>query len=129
MVPPKSSLFELELDGETLIVTPTHDLGEFGMYRFDEEAPTLLRFWNESATRNVVVDFHRTDYFGSTTLGLLVKVHQFVKKRGGKMVICGVSRHENEVFLRTRLDSLWPICPSRDEALALVEARPKKQTV
>ncbi|MDP1797254.1 MAG: hypothetical protein Q8K78_07220 [Planctomycetaceae bacterium] len=58
-------LFELELDHETLIVTPIHDLGEFGMSGFDEEAPALLRFWNESAARNVIVDFHGTDYFGS----------------------------------------------------------------
>lgn len=127
MVIPKSSLFELELDGETLIVTPTHNLGEFGMSRFDDEAPALLRFWHESGAKNVIVDFHRTDYFGSTTLGLLLKVHKFVKKRRGTMVICGTSNHEREVFSATRLDDLWPICSSRTAAMALVQPSPVKQ--
>jgi len=128
MTLPASSLFDLELDGETLIATPRRDLGEFSMSRFDEEAPALLRYWHESAARNVVVDFHRTDYFGSTTLGLLVKVYKFVKKRGGKMVICGTSNHEREVFAATRLDDLWTIAATREEALALVLS-PHRQSI
>ncbi len=33
------------------------------------------------------------------------------------MAFCNVSSHEQEVLRLTRLDTLWPICSTREQAL------------
>jgi hypothetical protein len=38
------------------------------------------------------------------------------------MAICNVSEHEREILDVTRLSKLWPLCASREEALAVVRA-------
>jgi hypothetical protein len=37
------------------------------------------------------------------------------------MAFCGVSDHEREILKVTKLDGLWPICDSREEALKAVQ--------
>jgi hypothetical protein len=36
------------------------------------------------------------------------------------MAFCRVSEHEREILQATRLDGLWPVCLSREEALHAV---------
>jgi anti-anti-sigma factor len=121
MVPPPSALFDVEIVGNVLVITPRENLGEFGITHFEQEAPILLQFWNEAGAIHAIVDFHRTDYFGSTMLGLLVKLGRYAAGLGGRLVMCGVSNHEAEVIAVAGLQHQWPTCATRDEALALVQ--------
>ena len=67
--------------------------------------------------KNVVLDFRRTDYYGSTALSFFVKIWKRVREVGGQMVFCNLSEHEREILAMTSLDALWPICHSRESAL------------
>jgi anti-anti-sigma factor len=69
----------------------------------------------------VVLDFRKTDYYGSTALGFFVKLWKRVRDRDGRMAFCGVSDHEREILRVTHLDGMWPICSSREEAVQAVE--------
>ena len=70
-----------------------------------------------------MLDFHKTDYYGSTALGFFLKLWTRARKRNGRMAFCNVSAHEKEILQATRLDHVWPICSSRREALEAVKGR------
>ena len=72
---------------------------------------------DDPSIRNVVVDFGRTDYFGSSALGLLVRLEQEVRRRDGGMALCNVSAHEQDILRVTGLDALWTVRPSREETI------------
>jgi anti-anti-sigma factor len=116
-----AGIFEIEQKDDTMIVVPNMDLRELAYKQIEEGARKVLDLLNGTDIKNVVLDFHKTDYYGSTALGLFVRVWKRVSRRNGRMVFCNVSEHEKEVLQITHLDQLWPVCSSRSEALAAVK--------
>jgi anti-anti-sigma factor len=116
--------FEVELAGETLIVTPVMDLRELDYSGIEAGAREILDRLGNSTIKNVVLDFHKTDYYGSTALGFFVKLWKRVKERKGRMALCCLSEHEREILAVTKLDGVWPICSSRQEAIKSVRGGP-----
>jgi anti-anti-sigma factor len=112
--------YEIEHDGDILIITPLVDLRELDYQEIESGMSNVLDRVGDGTVRNVVVDFHRTDYFGSTALGFFVKLCQRLRRSHGNLAFCNLSGHEREILEVTRLDHLWPICSSRAEALAVV---------
>ncbi len=119
----QNKLFEIEREDETLIVTPALDLSEVDYSQIEEGGEEILDLLKRACVRNLVLDFHRTDYYGSTALGFFVKLWKWVSKQNGKMAVCNLSEHEREILAFTRLDMLWPIGSSREEALAAVRGK------
>jgi stage II sporulation protein AA (anti-sigma F factor antagonist) len=115
-------LIEVERRGATLVLTPQQDLRELDYREIEAEGEELLRLADAPAVKNVVVDFSRTDYFGSTALGLLARLWKRVRARGGRLALCNVSAHESEIMEVAGLTSFWPIYPSQEDALAAVAA-------
>jgi anti-anti-sigma factor len=116
--------FAIEQEADTLVLTPATDLGELTFQSVETEAAEILDLLVKSCLKNVVIDFHRTDYFGTSVLGYCLKLWKRVRSQGGHMAFCNVSDHEREILRCTRLDSLWAICGSRDEALEAVRTGP-----
>ena len=114
-------LFEIEQQDDTIIVVPTVDLRELDYQGIEGGARDVLNLLNGTGIKNVVLDFHKTDYYGSTALGFFVKLWKRVRLRNGRMAFCNVSAHEKEILQVTSLDHLWPICSSRSEALEAVK--------
>jgi anti-anti-sigma factor len=119
--------FEVERKGQTLVVTPRTNLRELDYEAIEAGAGEILHLLGNGTIRNVVLDFHRTDYYGSTALGFFVKLWKRVRDRNGRMAFCGVSEHEREILRATNLDGLWPICSSRQEAFEAVTSAGKKE--
>lgn len=116
-----NSAFEVEREGQTLIVTARTDLRELDYAQIEAGARDILHLLGNGTIKNVILDFHKTDYYGTTALGFFVKLWKRVRDRGGRMAFCGVSSHEREILQVTNLDGLWPICSSREEALKAVQ--------
>jgi anti-anti-sigma factor len=114
-------IFQLERSDDTIIVVPTVDLRELDYQRIEEGASGILDILDGTGIQNVVLDFYKTDYYGSCALGFFVKLWKRVRGRNGRMVFCNISDHEKEILRVTHLDYLWPICPSRGEALKAVK--------
>jgi anti-anti-sigma factor len=114
------AVFDIEVEGETIIVTPAEDLGELGFQQIGADGKEVLALLERSPARNVVVDFRRTDYYGSTALGFFVRLWKRVRGRNGRMAFCNVSAHEKEILRVAKLDQLWPVCSTREEALVAV---------
>ena len=115
-----ANVFEIERQGDTVIVTPVMNLGEFAFHEVESEAATVLSLLDKGDVKNVVLDFHRTDHYGSTALGFFIKLLKRVRSLNGRMALCNVSAHEMDILRLLKLDKVWPICTSRDEALAVV---------
>ena len=113
-------IFEVEHTGDTIIVVPVVDLRELNFLQLEAGAKRILDLLTSTGTKNVVMDFRKTDYYGSTALGFFVKLLKRVRERNGRMAFCNVSEHEKEILQITKLNQLWPICSSRIEALTAV---------
>ncbi len=80
----------------------------------------VLELMERADFRIAIVDFHRTNYFGSAALGLLVEMRKQLRKCNGGMVLCGISDNELEILRVTGLEAMWPICTSRENALRML---------
>jgi anti-anti-sigma factor len=117
-------IFEIDQVNDTLIVVPTMDLRELDYQRIEKGARKILELLRDTHIRNVVLDFHKTDYYGSSALGFFLKLWKKVRSRNGRMAFCNVSSHEREILQITSLDHFWPICLSMREALEAVSGAP-----
>jgi anti-anti-sigma factor len=114
-----AGIFEIEQQDDTIIIVPAVDLRELD-YQSEEGARTILDLLNGTGIKNVVMDFHKTDYYGSSALAFFMKLWMRVRKQNGRMAFCNVSAYEKEILQITKLDHLWPICSSRIEALEAI---------
>ena len=113
-------VFEVIQIGETVILVPHANLSEFEFELIEEAGNEVLQRLDNVQAKNVVIDFHLTDYYGSTAIGFFIKLWKRVRKVGGHMAFCNVSVHERQILELTKLDTLWDVCGTRDEALATV---------
>ena len=118
----KNSIFDFEQSADTLVLIPNTDLRELEFDALEAGSAEVFEALNSETVSNVIIDFHRTDYYGSTALAFFVKFWKRIKSRGGKMVFCEVSMHEQEILELTNLTSLWPVFNKRQEATDAIQA-------
>jgi anti-anti-sigma factor len=116
----KHNMLQQRQVGQTLVITPTSDLREFEFDEVEAAAEFTLKQVGSGAARNVIIDFRNTDFYGSTALAFFVKLWKRVTSAGGELAFCNVSQHEREILEITRLETLWPLCDSLEQALAAV---------
>jgi anti-anti-sigma factor len=117
-----TGLFAVERLPDTLVVTPLADLGEFAYQGGESEAGQVYGLLNDPSVKHLVMDLERTAYFGSSAVEFFVRLWTRLRTRNGSMAFCNLSPQEEEILKLTNLDSLWPICGSREEALRRVGA-------
>ena len=71
----------------------------------------------------LILDLSATQHIGSSFIELLVRAWKRIQERGGTMVLCGLQPFCIEVLEITRLNTLWPAYPTRDEAVAALTGR------
>jgi anti-anti-sigma factor len=114
-------LIVVERQGDTLVLTAKRDLRELEFQQIGEEQEEVLhRLTSDPSLLNVVVDFDRTDYFGSSAVGMFTRLWKLVRGRGGRMAFCNLSPHEEDILGAVGLIGLWPIYTSRAVAIQAV---------
>jgi anti-sigma B factor antagonist len=71
----------------------------------------------------LVLDFLQTTHIGSSFIELLVRAWKRLNQRNGTMVLCSVQPFCREVLQITRLDSLWTMYPTEEEAVSALSRR------
>src|SRR5215207_7327321 len=71
---------------------------------------------DSSGIVRIVVDLSELPYFGSMLLDLLVVLWRRVGRRDGRLILYKPSAVGREVLSAARLDQLWPVAETRDEA-------------
>ena len=110
-------LFDVERQGDTLIVTPQCDASECRYLNVRAAWKTLLRRLDEPGIVNLVIDFGDVALVGSETLGLVPVLARNVQDIGGQSVLCNVSDELQTALNALSFGDLWRQVPSRQEAL------------
>jgi anti-sigma B factor antagonist len=96
------------------------ELGSLNESEIVHETDELLQLINTSLPTNLVIDLLRADYLGTVMLGAVVKLWKRIAQCGGNLVLCNVSENVLQVLRLTKLDTIWTICGSRDQALRTI---------
>ncbi len=67
--------------------------------------------------QRVIVDFGRLDFISSSGLRVLLLAAKALKADAGKLILCGMRTHIEEVFRISGFDRIIPIEASREAAL------------
>ena len=65
-----------------------------------------------------MVDFTRTGYIDSSGLGVLVSMSKKIREQGGELRLAGLNEDLQTLFELTKLDTLFAITKTPEEALA-----------
>lgn len=107
-------LQKTELDGGILLVTLTGSLDIAGAGVLD------LPFSVISGSRDkVIVDLTAVDFLASIGVRTIIKTAKPIAQRGGRMVLVNPNEAVQKVLVSTGVDTLVPIVPDRDAAVAL----------
>ncbi len=71
----------------------------------------------EQGARLVIVDFTNAAYIDSSGLGALVSLGRRLRELGGDVRLAGLNDDLRTLFELTRLDALFPLFSSRDDAV------------
>ena len=71
----------------------------------------------EGGERKFVVDFTETGYIDSSGLGVLVSLSKKIREQGGELRLSSLNEDLRTLFELTKLDTLFKIADSLDEAL------------
>jgi anti-sigma B factor antagonist len=72
----------------------------------------------EGGARKLLVDFTQTGYIDSSGLGVLVSLSKKIREQGGELRLAGLNDDLRTLFELTKLDTLFQITDSPEQALA-----------
>ncbi|HEX6938002.1 MAG TPA: STAS domain-containing protein [Longimicrobiales bacterium] len=72
----------------------------------------------EGGERKFLIDFSQTGYIDSSGLGVLVSLSKKIREHGGELRLANLNEDLRTLFELTKLDTLFQISKSRDEALS-----------
>jgi len=94
-----------------------------GQFVGGEETDQLresLRELCEKKESKLIINLEKVTYLNSTALGVLISAHANFVKRGGKIILCNVSKSIENIFVITKLTLVFPICSTLEEAIKLM---------
>lgn len=106
--------FRVEKQGEVTVVDVE---GQLIVGNRQELKQTVLEQL-EKGDRKFVVDFSNTGYIDSSGLGVLVSLSKKIREQGGELRLSTLNEDLRTLFELTKLDTLFKIADSRQEAMA-----------
>ena len=95
--------------------------GEVDLYTAPEFKQQLLDVIGKGA-KDVIVDFSKTTFIDSTTLGVLVGGVKRLRPNEGQLSLVCSDRNITKIFEITGLDRVFTIYPTRGEAVAAMSS-------
>jgi anti-sigma B factor antagonist len=104
------------VDGEVIVATLTDEkiLEESQIQALESSFLPLIE---ENNPIKLVVDFSQVHFLTSSVLGLLIRLSKKIYEAEGVFRLCCIQPKIYEIFKITRLDKIFEIFPSRQEAL------------
>lgn len=101
-------------DGNVVILEPKGSL-----IGGDEttELKNMVKALQEKGNAKLIVDLADVTYLNSSAIGVLTVAHNTYKQRGGKMILCNVNKSVSNIFLVTKLATIFLTEDSRDDAI------------
>lgn len=105
-----------EIDDQTHVIELGGEIDLYTAPEFKERMVELI----EDGKKRIVVDLSDATFIDSTTLGVLVGGVKRLRPAGGSLALVCTDQNITKIFEITGLDRVFPIHPSRDEALSAV---------
>jgi len=83
-----------------------------------QELKDLIQAAVDRGERRILVDFSGTGYIDSSGLGALVAIAKRVREVGGELRLSGLNEDLRSLFELTKLDTLFSIADTPQQALA-----------
>ena len=83
-----------------------------------EIGDAILSLVDERETPKLLIDFGNVDHLSSAALGMLININSKVKAKNGYLRLANIRSTIRDVFVITKLDKLFKILPTREDALA-----------
>lgn len=83
-----------------------------------QELKNLVQDALDTGARKFLIDFSGTGYIDSSGLGALVSISKKIREQGGELRLAELNEDLRSLFELTKLDTLFAISDSGDEALA-----------
>lgn len=74
----------------------------------------------EYGKNKLVIDLSNLKYMNSSGLNVLIQLLTKTRTRGGESVICHVSKKVNELLIITKLNTLFKVTDTKEEAMKLL---------
>ena len=82
-----------------------------------QELKTLIQDGIEQGQRRFLIDFENSGYIDSSGLGTLVSISKTIRDQGGTLRLANLNEDLHSLFELTKLDTLFTIDDSTDQAL------------
>ena len=103
-------------EGVTLVeFVDRNILDEANIQAINEEITSEIE---KSDTPKVLISFSNVDHLSSAALGALITINNKIKEKGGELHLANIDPQIYEVFVITRLNKLFNIHETTDEARA-----------
>ena len=83
-----------------------------------QELKDLVGAALDQGERRILIDFSQTGYIDSSGLGALVSISKRVREAGGELRLSGLNEDLRSLFELTKLDTLFAIAETPQQALA-----------
>lgn len=108
------------------MVVKTFEAEGVTIYQVDGEinistSPDLKKQFEKQPAKKLVVDLAKVNYIDSSGLATLVELLKKTKGQGGGLALAGMSEQVKSLFEITKLDKLFPIFQTHQEAVAKVK--------
>ena len=112
----KASQLRITREGEITQVEFTQNkiLDQSNIQQISDEMCAVI---DEDATPRIVIRFGNVEHLSSAALGALITVNNRVKGKDGTLCLSEIDSQIREVFAITKLDKIFPIFETSDEAL------------
>jgi anti-anti-sigma factor len=103
--------------GNVLVITPLFTYASFTEPGISGEWADVETQLDAPETKHVIVDLGEIPYFGSTVLEWMAQIWKRIKANGGQLATVRPSPIGREVLTAARLEKVWGIFDTREEAL------------
>lgn len=99
------------------------DDGSLRTHELDELRNLMLRCATEADPPDLLIDLEETNFFGGEFLGLLCQCYHEINGRRGHFALCDVRPELRNELHAAKLDALWNVYATRDEAVEAMEEK------
>jgi anti-sigma B factor antagonist len=102
-------------EGEIVVLEPKGEL--IGGDETDDVRQTIEGLIKEE-NKKLVIDLTRVHYMNSSALGMLAWAHTNYAKRGGRIVLVGLEKNIQNIFVISKLSLVFDVYHDQREAIA-----------
>jgi len=116
-MPPEESRLRIYNEGDVVQVrfVDRNILDEANIQRIGEEIVSVIE---QRDRPKLLINFENVDHLSSAALGTLITINNKVRARSGQLRLAEIDPQIYEVFVITKLNKLFDIHESADDALA-----------